>query len=174
LIFVTIELVFACLFGFIYLFQGIFTGAAILSTGESTTGALCMVIAIVFVLILIAIPGMKMKWGLAIHKSLKLGSLTSDDRTMLIALVVLCVISGGWIAGIMYIILLASWKDLHGGISGFEPVGYSGNGTGGSHHSVRNKYSAGSGWETKNQPGEAASPPGYNSNPQQYPDELNW
>lgn len=168
LVFIIIELVGAVITGMLYLFQGIFVGAMVFSGGDSSTGALCMAVSIIFVLIIIAIPAMKMKWGLGIYKSFKNGALTSDDKPMLIALVVLCLITGGWIAGVLYIVILASWKDLKGGALPQSPgISYQ------SQTTVRNRYSAGAGLDTPSPPNEATPPPGYGST-QQYPDELNW
>jgi hypothetical protein len=114
LIFVILELVTAVIMGMLYLFQGIFFGAMVFSGGDSSTGALCMAVSVIFVLIIIAIPAIKMKWGLGIYKSFKNGTLSMGDKPILIALVVLSLLSGAWIPGVLYIVILASLKELQG------------------------------------------------------------
>lgn len=73
---------------------------------------LFMLILIVFAIIMIAVPFIKLKMALNVHRNVKMRNLAREDNKNLVILTVLCFLTSDLISGIMYILIITSLGEL--------------------------------------------------------------
>ncbi|MDG6225118.1 MAG: hypothetical protein QCI82_06350 [Candidatus Thermoplasmatota archaeon] len=112
LIMIIIGFIFALILGLIYIIQAIFLGGALISGGEEGSGVMCMLVMIALAIILMAIPSIKLKMALTVHRNVKMRNLAREDNTYLVILTVLCFLTADLISGIMYILIITSLGEL--------------------------------------------------------------
>jgi len=94
------------------------------SSGNGDVMIICLIALIIPSLLVLIIPGVNIYLAYNIHQEIKGQRLNEKSKKKLIAIVVLCFLGGGGlIPAVLYIIILASWKDIVHGKPPLYPYG---------------------------------------------------